>query len=139
LNKITVGDYGGEQFYMHADLGGPLLDGKLGYRLNLLGQNGATDIDGQKLERWLVSGAVDWNVTDDLLLQFNASYGKYDLTGRQAQFNLADTSLGSIPKALDSTKLWGPDIRQIAMGLFWLAVRGDSARGSACAVSGRTA
>ena len=85
-NRITVGNYGNQLYYAHADLGGPIANGKLAYRLNVLTQNGEGVVKPQELERNLVSGALDWNVTDDLQLQFMASHGKIKLDGKQAGF-----------------------------------------------------
>ncbi|MDR1085063.1 MAG: TonB-dependent receptor [Deltaproteobacteria bacterium] len=109
LNKITVGNYGGQQYYVHGDFGGPLLDGKLGYRFNVMKQDGRTNIEKQKLDRSLVSLAVDWKPNEDLILQLATSYGQYHLDGVQPRFLLQNITADKMPDPLDSTKLWGPD------------------------------
>jgi len=78
LNSITTGNYGGGQYYVHGDFGGRIDEaGRAGYRLNLVKQDGRTSIDDQKIDRTLVSGALDWNLTDKLLLEVNAVYNNY--------------------------------------------------------------
>ena len=75
LSNVTIGDFGGSNYYIHGDFGGPLgKDDKFGYRLNFLDQNGGTSIAGQSIKRQLVSGAVDWHIADNALFQFDASH-----------------------------------------------------------------
>ncbi|MCQ4628727.1 TonB-dependent siderophore receptor [Shinella sp. CPCC 100929] len=77
-NSITLGSYGGEQGYVHGDFGGPIdAEGLFGYRINVVKQAGDTAIDDQNINRGLISGAFDWQVTDQLKLELNASYGRY--------------------------------------------------------------
>lgn len=79
LNSVTVGTYGAEQKYIHGDFGGRIdPEGQAGYRLNIVRQGGDTAIDDQSIDRFLASGAFDWDITDRLKLELNASYGKYD-------------------------------------------------------------
>lgn len=105
LRRVTVGNYGGSQYYAHADLGGMIgADRKWGYRINLLKQSGGTAIDHQKLGRQMVSGNFDWRPTDDLLVQFGLSSKKYRLDGRPFQFYLG----GAVPAPLDGSKLYAP-------------------------------
>lgn len=79
LNSVTVGTYGAEQKYIHGDFGGRIdPEGRAGYRLNIVKQGGDTAIDDQSVDRFLASGALDWDITERLKLQLNASYGKYD-------------------------------------------------------------
>jgi len=81
LNKLTGGNYGGNQYYVHGDFGGRVDEGGLlGYRLNIVKQDGGTPIDYQKINRLLVSGAVDFQVTDKLLVEFNGVYNNYKTT-----------------------------------------------------------
>lgn len=79
LNSVTVGTYGAEQKYIHGDFGGRIdPEGQAGYRLNIVRQGGDTVIDDQSIDRFLASGAFDWDITDRLKLELNASYSKYD-------------------------------------------------------------
>lgn len=88
LANLTVGNYGGEQYFVHADLGGPIdQERKFGYRLNLVTQDGDTAVDHQSLKRSLISGALDWHVTDKLLVQLNASRRDYEQQGASAYWN----------------------------------------------------
>jgi iron complex outermembrane receptor protein len=109
LNKITTGYRDGSSFYGHVDVGGPVMNGKFGYRLNVMYQEGGTSIDDQNVKRRLVSGAVDWNPTDNLKFQLNAAYNKYQLEGRQAMFNLSVNTQDYWHDPVDSTKLYAPD------------------------------
>ncbi|MDR2441939.1 MAG: TonB-dependent receptor [Deltaproteobacteria bacterium] len=123
--KIRYGTYNNGSLFAHADIGGPIITDKLAFRLNLLVQNGKTAIKPQSLDRKLISGALDWRISDDLLIQFYASYGEHFQQGRQGAFtaewdnpkgalvidapnNTADyrTFLPFIPDPPDPEKLW---------------------------------
>lgn len=81
-NSVTLGNAGGENYYLHGDFGGKIDDqGVLAYRVNLLTQDGETAIDMQKRRRQMVSLALDWNVSDDLQIQFDASYKENQTRG----------------------------------------------------------
>ncbi|WP_229729002.1 TonB-dependent receptor [Oxalicibacterium flavum] len=105
LNRITVGNYGGSQYYVHGDFGGRFDEaGRIGYRLNVVRQNGETAIDDQKIDRNLVSAAFDWKVTDDLLLEMNAIYNNYKTQAPSAYwFYNAAIPRGPAP---DASKNW---------------------------------
>lgn len=80
LNSMTIGSYGADQKYIHGDFGGRIdTEGQAGYRLNLVKQSGETAIDDQTIDRFLASGAFDWDMTDRLKLELNASYSKYEM------------------------------------------------------------
>ncbi|ODU59090.1 MAG: hypothetical protein ABT02_11845 [Comamonadaceae bacterium SCN 68-20] len=80
---VTIGNYGGSQYFAHVDLGGPIdADGKFAYRFNLLSQDGDTVIRDQSLKRSMISGALDWHATDRLLFGIDALVGSYKLNGR---------------------------------------------------------
>jgi iron complex outermembrane receptor protein len=83
----SIGSHTAGNGYAHADLGGPIdADGKFGYRLNLLYQDGDTNIQHQSQKRALASAAVDWHVTDKILLQFDYSHSYNKLNGVPAAF-----------------------------------------------------
>jgi iron complex outermembrane recepter protein len=106
LSNVTVGNYGGDQYYVHGDFGGRIDDeGRVGYRLNIVKQDGGTAIDHQSIRRELVSGAIDWQITDKLLLEFNAAYNHY-LTERPSAYWYVDTGMKR-PSAPDASKYWG--------------------------------
>ena len=81
-NSVTLGNAGGENYYLHGDFGGKIDDaGMFAYRLNVLTQDGETAIDLQKHRRQMISAALDWNVNDDLQIQFDASHRKNEVRG----------------------------------------------------------
>jgi iron complex outermembrane receptor protein len=115
LTKLTLGNYGGEQYFIHADLGGPIGDdGQLGYRLNLVKQDGDTMVDDQHINKLLISGAFDWHITDDLLMQLHLSHRDYKLDGRSSFIspdldnmdNILDTSSPIIETSTALTPSW---------------------------------
>jgi iron complex outermembrane receptor protein len=98
LAKLTVGNYGGEQYYLHADLGGPIdAEKRFRYRLNLMGQNGETAVKGNSLHRELYSFALDWNPTDNLLLNLHARRHIYRQNGSPPYWNSAATGYNWVP------------------------------------------
>ncbi|WP_041361957.1 TonB-dependent receptor [Methylovorus sp. MP688] len=108
LNSVTVGNYGGSQAYVHGDFGGRIDDeGRAGYRLNVVKQDGGTAVDHQSIQRELVSGAIDWQITDKLLLELNAAYNHYRIDGTSAYWYVDAGSGVQRPSAPDSSKNWG--------------------------------
>lgn len=105
LNSITVGDYGGSSAYAHGDFGGKIdKNGKFAYRLNILVQDGDTPVDYQSINRNLISAALDWHVTNNILLQGSASRSHYKVDGLPAYWARA-TGVRT-PDAPDPEKLW---------------------------------
>ncbi|MHA6495062.1 TonB-dependent siderophore receptor [Pseudomonas borbori] len=106
-NSVTLGNAGGENYYLHGDFGGPLDDaGVFAYRVNLLTQDGETAIDLQKRRRDMISVALDWNVSDDLLIQFDASHKKTENRGLTSYWYFADQARRPDAKDLDNDKLY---------------------------------
>lgn len=114
LNSITLGNTSGSNMYLHGDFGGKFDDeGTFGYRINLLTQGGETAVKHQEIDKDLISLAFDWQVTDDLLVQVDASQRDYNLYGPQPFWELT-TDLNSVTgkatrpdaKAIDNDKLW---------------------------------
>jgi iron complex outermembrane receptor protein len=108
LANFTVGNYGGSQYFEHLDLGGPIdKEGKFAYRFNALYTDGNNPI-GIGLRRTILSGAMDWNVTDSLKVSINA--GHYDYT-RSGTSNPGFNQLTQIPSAtdFDNTRPAGPN------------------------------
>ena len=105
--SVTVGNAGGDNYYLHGDFGGKIDDeGKFAYRLNLLTQDGQTAIDMQKRRRELISLAVDWNVNDDLQIQFDASHKKTEIHGLTSYWFFGDQGLRPRASQLDNNKLY---------------------------------
>ncbi len=106
LNEVTVGNYGGGQYFGHADVGGPIDGaGKFGYRLNVVRSDGNTGIDDNDIDKYLVSAAFDYHVTDNLLVQVDYSHQHYHETGTQADWGAWTGSVPHFsPSILDPTK-----------------------------------
>ena len=105
--SVTLGNAGGENYYLHGDFGGKIDDeGKFAYRLNLLTQDGETAIDMQKRRREMISLAVDWNVSDDLQIQFDASHKKTQTRGVTSYWYFSDQALRPRASQLDNDKLY---------------------------------
>lgn len=105
--SVTVGNAGGDNYYLHGDFGGKIDDeGKFAYRLNLLTQDGQTAIDMQKRRRELISLAVDWNVSDDLQIQFDASHKKTEIHGLTSYWYFGDQALRPRASQLHNDKLY---------------------------------
>lgn len=110
LTNITVGNYGKGQWFGHIDLGDKIDDeGIFAYRFNAAYQNGETGRSNQNVEKALLSGALDWNITDDVLLQLEAAHTEYRLDGIESRFYAyANSKFGALnywlkPLATDKT------------------------------------
>jgi iron complex outermembrane receptor protein len=101
LANVTVGNYGGSQYFSHLDVGGPIdKEGRFGYRFNAVHQDGDNPI-GVGIRRTLLSGAVDWNVADSLKIQINAAHTDYDRIGTSGVGLSLPAGTTSIPSAKD--------------------------------------
>ncbi|MEV9527140.1 TonB-dependent receptor [Aliarcobacter butzleri] len=127
-HSITVGNGGGKNgYYSHVDLGGPLTEnGKLGYRLNAVSQDNDTHVEHQRVERKLVNLALDYRVTDNLLIQGTVSDSDYRLDGRQPYWYLAKGAKRPSASSIDSNKLWGQkwtyndgEVRRYSTNVLW--------------------
>lgn len=106
-NSVTLGNAGGENYYLHGDFGGPIDDeGRFGYRVNVLTQDGETAIDMQKRRRQMITLALDWNVSDDLLIQFDASHKKNQTRGLTSYWYFEDQAMRPDAGDLDNDKLY---------------------------------
>lgn len=104
LTNLTIGSTGNEAAYAHIDLGGKIDEkGKVTYRFNAFKQDGETSIKDQNVDNTLISGALDWKATDDLILSFDASQKKMKTDKLTASFNsnqsasILDPKLGYSP------------------------------------------
>jgi len=124
---ITLGNAGGKGYYVHADLSAPIdNEGKLAYRLNVVSQDGNTHVDNQNLKRSLINLALDYRVSDNLLLQGYYSKSDYRLDGRQAYWYLESGAKRPSASKIDSNKLWGQkwtyqesDVSRYSANLLW--------------------
>jgi iron complex outermembrane receptor protein len=92
---VTLGYLGGSRSYTHVDAGGPILDGRFGYRLNVSHAEGETEMKGLSLKETLVSGAADWHITDRVLLQLDAAHRQRDQDGSPDMFHAAGARVGN--------------------------------------------
>ncbi|QDX81804.1 hypothetical protein B9N43_11420 [Denitratisoma sp. DHT3] len=108
LANVTVGNYGGSQYFAHLDLGSPIdKEGKFAYRLNALYQDGDNAID-VGIRRTLVSGALDWKVTDSIKVEINAAHTDYKRTGTSGVGLSLPADIPSV-KDFDNTKPLTPN------------------------------
>ena len=106
-NSVTYGTTGGENQYLHGDLGGPIdSEGRFAYRANLLAQDGETAIDGQVERRHMANVALDWNVSDDLLIQFDASHKQSETRGLTSYWYFADQAFRPDADDLENDELY---------------------------------
>ncbi|PXF32499.1 hypothetical protein WH50_04235 [Pokkaliibacter plantistimulans] len=102
ITNVTVGNYGGSNYFAHADLGGSLNQtDTLAYRLNVMTRNGDTAIDGNNVSETNIDGALEWKVTDKVTAEIDASHNN-NRTERGTTF----WQLGLEPTTLDTNKNW---------------------------------
>ena len=111
MAKVDTGCREGSDCYIHGDISGPLTDdGRIGYRFNALSESGQTFVDGQKIDKWLITGALDYHVTDNLTFEFDASSYYNKTTGMQIGFNPSTSNINNLnPNSIDPTKQYGQD------------------------------
>lgn len=106
LARVTAGITEGSNLRVHGDFGGALdADGRLAYRLNAVAQGGDLRLDGQSLRRGLVSGALDWNVSERLQLQLDASRSAYHMKGTEPFWDVDPGA--AFPAAPDLHRAYG--------------------------------
>jgi iron complex outermembrane receptor protein len=83
LNIVTVGNSGGSNYYTQGDFGGliPGTNGKLGYRVNLVYDNGESARRYVGNRETGVTAAIDWYATDKLKFQFDISRQSWEQNG----------------------------------------------------------
>ncbi|RXK12154.1 TonB-dependent siderophore receptor [Halarcobacter mediterraneus] len=105
IKNITVGNYGGSDYYTHLDIGGKFdEEGKFGYRLNALYEDGESYIENQSKSDKLISATFDYDISDDATIILNLMHREQEET-LKASFSFSDNR----PSAYDSTKLYAPD------------------------------
>lgn len=103
LNNVTVGYRSSDAYTFHADLGGQLGDnGVVGYRVNLLSEEGRNFVKHSDLDRKLASIALDFKLTPDTVLELNASHYKFDKFGFPGSFAYSITQ--KLPDAPDASR-----------------------------------
>ncbi len=108
LNRLTGGSNGGDNGYVHGDFGGPIdSEGRFGYRLNAIDQRGDTAIDNLRIDKTFFSGALDWHITDTLLLQVNGAQRDYEVFGNQPYWSFAPGVGRPSASQLDTSSSYG--------------------------------
>jgi iron complex outermembrane recepter protein len=88
--------------YVHLDAGGPISQGRYGYRFNVVHQDHGDFTHPADVRRWAASLALDAHVTDDLLLRFE---GNYQDREQPSTFGLPLTIDGDEPPEYDPDTL----------------------------------
>jgi iron complex outermembrane receptor protein len=91
--------------YTHVDTGGPIDDGRFGYRANLVYQDRDDFTHSADLRRFAASLALDAKVSDALLIRFDSSYSTREQPG---VLGLPLTSEGREPPEYDPDNLLVP-------------------------------
>ncbi|MFZ2884137.1 TonB-dependent siderophore receptor [Nitrosomonas europaea] len=103
LRRLTFGNYGGTQFYGHADVGGKFDErGRFGYRANLLYQSGDTAI-GEPVTQKVANIVLDGHLTDTLYADVKYTYNDYRKEATQPTFNNVRNRTG-----IDTSKRYSP-------------------------------
>ncbi|WP_418185573.1 TonB-dependent siderophore receptor [Aliarcobacter vitoriensis] len=104
--SISLGNYGGEQYYGHIDLSGQIDDKKVfGYRINALYQDGDSVADVGK-EQKFVSLAFDYKPTDNFTMDLNYAHRELERTNQKLIFVIG---ANTIRPTLDVSKNYSPD------------------------------
>ncbi|MCE7916180.1 MAG: TonB-dependent receptor [Nitrosomonas sp. PRO5] len=102
LRRLTFGNYGGTQFYGHADIGGKFDErGRFGYRVNLLYQGGDTAI-GEPVNQKVANIVLDGHLTDTLYADIKYTYNDYRREATQPGFILMERT------PIDTSKRYSP-------------------------------
>ena len=103
LRRLTFGNYGGTQFYGHADIGGKFDErGRFGYRANLLYQGGDTAI-GEPVNQKVANIVLDGHLTDTFYADIKYTYNDYRKEATQPSFNNMRERTG-----IDTSKRYSP-------------------------------
>ena len=121
VRSVTVEASERGTLYGTADLGGMSADKQFGYRINAAGERLRSYIKGANGERQFVSGAFDWHLTPQALLQFDLDYQhKSQLSAPGFQLtNGTDLPLGIDPSTMLNNQPWAKpvDTRNSNLGL----------------------
>ncbi|MCE4063445.1 TonB-dependent receptor [Pandoraea sputorum] len=100
--KTGVRDHDG--YYASVDTGGPLVDGKIGYRFTVAGEKTGDFGHNLDVSRKFISGALDFGITPDALLQVNFDYQQRKQAAQPAIGPYLD---GQLPAPVDPRVLLG--------------------------------
>jgi len=103
LRRITLGYGSGDLAKVHADFGGRIGEtGAIGYRVNLLHEEGEGYVRHSEQRRDLAGLAVDLQFSPDTVLELNASHYEFEKMGYPGGF--AYTADRQLPDAPDPSK-----------------------------------
>jgi iron complex outermembrane receptor protein len=88
--------------YVHLDAGGPIADGRYGYRVNVVHQDQGDFTHPADVRRWAAALAFDAHLTESLLLRFEANYQDRE---QPSTFGLPLTVDGEEPPQYDPDTL----------------------------------
>jgi iron complex outermembrane receptor protein len=121
LRSVTVEASERGTLYGTVDLGGSFSDPRFGYRINAAGERMRSYIKGANGERQFVSGAFDWHLTSQALLQLDLDYQhKSQLSAPGFQlFNGTDLPRGIRADTMLNDQPWAKpvDTRDSNLGL----------------------
>ncbi len=103
-NRVTVGLGTGLSWLKAADLSGPFdPEGKIKYRVNLMDEQGHSYAPGSTLRRQLVSLALDFQLSEDSVIETNFSHYNYLAKGLPGKFAVSSGAV-TLPHALDPAR-----------------------------------
>lgn len=103
LRRFTFGYTGKSAFSVHADIGGRIGEtGAIGYRVNLLNEDGESYVKDSTIRRKLASAALDFHLSKDTVVELNASHYEFVKKGLPGGFSYAATV--ALPGAFDPTR-----------------------------------
>jgi iron complex outermembrane receptor protein len=120
--SVTSEVRSGDGYYGALDTGGPLGDGRLGYRFNVAGEKVGDFGHSGDLRRTFVSGAIDWAITPRALLRFDVDYQNKRLA---AQPVIGVQPDGALPPQFDPRTLLGQPWLQYRTNTFNVGGRFD--------------
>lgn len=112
LRSVTLEARDRGTVYGAMDLGGRMEDRRFGYRLNAAAENLRSYVKGADGERQFVSGAFDWQITPQALLQLDMDYQhKSQITAPGYQPVVGGTlPVGVSPKMLLNDQPWAKPV-----------------------------
>ncbi|KAA8734677.1 TonB-dependent receptor [Acinetobacter qingfengensis] len=103
---IKVGNYGGDQYYVHLDLSGQIdKENIFGYRMNALYQDGDSVVDVGKKQKF-ISVTLDYKPTDNFYMDLNYAHRDMTRNGQKIPINVTTNTVR--PK-IDTSKSYSPD------------------------------
>jgi len=108
--------------YLHLDTSGKFGDSGLAYRLNVAIEDTGDFTGGDDLERYFIGGAIDWQVTDELLIRADMDY--------QDKSMVSQPLIGLASDPSDSNKKVLPpylDISEVLLGQPWALYETETA------------